>query len=89
VPKKWQVKLLRQAKSYLKRLPAKEVERILSALYMVQNDPEKADIKPLEGRPEFSLRVGDKRILMQINTSKKEIIVTRIGSRGDIYKNKW
>ena len=86
MPKKWQVILLRQAKSYLKRLPANEVERILNALYLVQKDPEKADIKPLEGRPEMSLRVGDKRILMRINTSEKEIVITRIGSRGDIYK---
>jgi len=58
----------------------------MKALYLVQDDPDRADIKPLEGRSEMSLRVGDKRILMQINTSKQEIIVTRIGSRGDIYK---
>lgn len=58
----------------------------MKALYLVQVDPDRADIKPLEGRSEMSLRVGDKRILMQINTSKQEIIVTRIGSRGDIYK---
>lgn len=86
MPKAWQVVLLRQAKRYLEKLPENERERILDVLTAFQDSPEKASLKPLAGRTEWSLRVGSRRILLQIVQEQGKIFVTRIGSRGDVYK---
>jgi len=46
------------------------------------------DIKKLQGNkklPLYRLRVGKYRIVFELNTD--EIVITKIDSRGDIYKN--
>jgi mRNA interferase RelE/StbE len=47
---------------------------------------ENADIKPLKGRPELRLRIGDYRCLFFIDQENRIYIITQIGTRGDIYK---
>lgn len=44
------------------------------------------DIKKLEGRAGFRLRVGDYRALYRIIDNMMVIEVVKIGSRGDVYK---
>ena len=84
--RKWRVIILKQGRKYLQRLPQKDCWRILDVLDQLQNNPANVDIKPLGGRPEWSLRMGDLRILMRFNSVKREIVITRIGRRGDVYK---
>jgi len=46
------------------------------------------DIKKLQGKknlPLYRLRVGKYRVVFELNTD--EIVITKIDSRGDIYKN--
>lgn len=40
----------------------------------------------LEDRKDFKLRVGDYRVIADINQSSKTIEITRIGHRKNIYK---
>jgi mRNA interferase RelE/StbE len=82
----WRVVLLRPARRYLERLPRRERERILDALDKLQQDPTRASVKPLEGRPEWSLRVGGRRVLLRVDRTTRLFVVTEIGPRGDIYK---
>ncbi|MEB3193404.1 MAG: type II toxin-antitoxin system RelE/ParE family toxin [Snowella sp.] len=49
-------------------------------------DKNLADIKPLKGRLEWRLRVGDFRILYQEDQENQIYIVTKIKSRGDVYR---
>ncbi|VXD24418.1 Genome sequencing data, contig C225 (fragment) [Planktothrix serta PCC 8927] len=44
------------------------------------------DIKPLKGRNDWCLRVGDYRVIFIIDNENKVYFVTKIGSRGDVYK---
>lgn len=82
----WQVIILRPARHYLERLPHEERKRILDAFLELQKNPETAPIKPLRGKLEWRLRIGDIRALLMVNRKDKRIVVTRIGPRGDIYK---
>ncbi len=82
----WQIVILRQAKKYLKKLSYAKRERILNVLGAMQTNPNKVPVKPLKGRPEKSLRVGDLRILLMFDTANRKVVVTRIGPRGSIYK---
>ena len=86
MPEGWELIILRRPRRYLERLPKDEQERILQALEALQADPERTPVKPLVGRPEGSLRVGDRRILLRMEKERGRIVITRIGSRGDVYK---
>jgi mRNA interferase RelE/StbE len=81
----WQVIILQPARRYLERLPRKEQKRILNALQKLQEDPRQVLVKPLKGRPEWSLRVGGRRVLIMVDKKQKRLVITTIGPRGDVY----
>ena len=83
----WRVIILRPARRYLEKLPKDELKRVFKALEELEQDPFQVSIKPLQGRPEWSLRVGDKRILMRVDQQNKVIVVLLIRPRGDVYKH--
>jgi mRNA interferase RelE/StbE len=82
----WQVILLRPARRYLERLSEADQRRILDALEELRIDPMSAPVKPLRGRPEWSLRIGGWRALLRVDREARLIVVTRLGPRGDVYK---
>jgi mRNA interferase RelE/StbE len=61
-------------------------ECIVNALDALITDPTTLDIKPLQGRPEWRLRVGKYRILFVKDEESKIYLVTTIRSRGAVYK---
>jgi mRNA interferase RelE/StbE len=80
-----QIVYLRDARNTLKRLPAHVRDRFLDALEAIAaGDGEKFDVKPLHGRSESRLRIGNYRAIFRVNDDR--LTVTQIGSRGDIYK---
>lgn len=71
------------AKSY-KRLPGNYKNLVDLALSKFSSGIS-ADIKPVKGESDvFRIRVGKYRILLLV--MKNSVIITRIGSRGDVYK---
>lgn len=44
------------------------------------------DIKPLEGRDGYRLRVGNWRIILDIDAENYVISVYGVGARGDVHK---
>jgi mRNA-degrading endonuclease RelE of RelBE toxin-antitoxin system len=60
----WRRELVPRAQRDLRRLDAKSIRRILDAIDRVVDDPDNATgVVKLAGRPEFRLRVGDRRVL--------------------------
>lgn len=72
------------ASKYLMRLDERTRERITNALIDLSCEPPQGDIKKLRGSALHRLRVGNYRIIFDIVDG--EIVVTRIGPRGDVYK---
>lgn len=70
----------------LSRIPNPDKERIKQAIFALAENPEQLDIKPLVGRDDYRLRVGDWRLIMNIYHDKKICIVHTLASRGDVYK---
>ena len=57
--------------------------RIYKAIYNLPN----GDVKKLAGcKNEYRLRVGDYRIIYELNQNELVVIVTRANNRGQIYK---
>ena len=60
-------------------------ERIIAALERIRIRPE-SYITKLVGDPGYKLRVGDYRIIMDIDNNNLLILVIKVGHRKEIYK---
>jgi mRNA interferase RelE/StbE len=70
----------------LRRMPRNTADLIRRKVQEVAADPAKArNVKKLKGRDGYRLRVGDWRVVYDIEAGKLVLIVIEIGPRGDIY----
>jgi mRNA interferase RelE/StbE len=83
-----QLRYRKTALKALMKLPADARQRIQEALRQLVEDVDmvKLDIKALQGREGFRLRVGKWRVLYHKDDNAMIILVVDTGSRGDIYK---
>ena len=73
------------AKKHLKRLEKGDQERIIKSLERIRIRPE-AHVTKLVGDSGYKLRVGDYRIILEIEKEKLIILVLIIGHRKNIYR---
>lgn len=63
------------------------IKQIDTALLTLANDPHQPGTKKLKGSDDlFRHRVGDYRIIFQIDSSKQTILVLRIRHRREVYR---
>jgi mRNA interferase RelE/StbE len=76
----------KQAIKTLAKLPANESTRIRSKLRQYADDPtsQANNVKTLQGRDAYRLRVGDWRVIFDENDVIIDVV--KIGARGDVYK---
>lgn len=74
-----------KALTQLKKLEHKIQERIIKSLERIRIRPE-AYVTKLVGDPGYRLRVGDYRVIMDIDNEKLHILVIKIGHRKNIYQ---
>ncbi len=82
----WNIVILKKAEKYINKLNPADQRRIIVAFKLLIQDKTLVDTKPLKGRLEWRLRVGDFRILYIQDQENQAYVVTKIKSRGDIYK---
>ena len=72
----------------LKRLDRKVIQRIVSAVESLSSDPRPAGVRKLRGSERsYRIRVGEYRIVYEINDDRLIIIVIRVRHRKDVYRN--
>lgn len=69
----------------LKKLEHNIKERIIVALERLRIRPESCDIKKLVGMQGYRFRVGDYRIIFDMEKDKLAILILQIGHRKNIY----
>jgi mRNA interferase RelE/StbE len=84
----YRVALARQAERAVKKLPPADRTRILSALHALAEDPRRSGkhVKALKGSdaPFLRYRVGDHRIMYEVDDSEREVLVHGIVARKDL-----
>lgn len=70
----------------LKKLEKEVQERIIKALERIRIRPE-VHVTKLIGDPGYRLRVGEYRVILDIEKEKLLILVLKIGHRKGIYKS--
>lgn len=81
----YEIVISEKALKQLKKLEKGIQERIIHALERIRIRPEAYVIK-LVGDPAYKLRVGDYRVLLDVDKNKLLILVIKVGHRKNIYK---
>ena len=84
----YRILFTKDALKTLQKLPRNLSKRIRQRIDGVAADPfaPSANIKKLQNRPGYRLRVGDWRVIYELDKGELIILVLKIASRGDIYK---
>jgi len=82
----YRARLARQAAKQLEQLPAEVRSRVIAALRAIEDDPGQGVklLGPLAGSRRY--RVGDYRIVYQVNAAKRLVVVENIRHRGRAYR---
>ena len=73
------------ARKQLLKLSKELQKRIIASLERIRIRPE-AYVKKLVGDPGYRLRVGDYRVIIDLQKEKFVILVIKIGHRKNVYK---
>jgi mRNA interferase RelE/StbE len=82
----YSIQILRRAQKELAQLPKQEYERIKEAVQKLSQDPRPQGCKKLIGREGWRMRVGDYRVIYEIDDAQNNLTVLHIGHRRDVYK---
>ena len=82
----YSVSILRSAQKSLGSVSPTLQDRIVAAIRRLASNPHPPGVKKLSGRAAWRIRVGDYRILYEINDADLTILVVDIGHRREIYR---
>ncbi|MDD5687237.1 MAG: type II toxin-antitoxin system RelE/ParE family toxin [Elusimicrobia bacterium] len=86
---KFTVLLSSQAKKYCEKVDKKTQDLLRDCFLHIEDNPfyhPGGRIKRIHGQNLYRFRIGNLRIIYEINELKKEVPIHLIGPRGDIYK---
>ena len=78
--------VLRRAQKELAHLPKDSYERVRDRIRALAEDPRPPGCLKLVGRAGWRLRVGNYRVVYEINDAEEKITVLHVGHRRDIYR---
>jgi mRNA interferase RelE/StbE len=83
----YRIEVTPRARKDLRALPKRERQRIAEQIDALTTDPRPTGCKKLKGREDFyRIRVGDYRVVYQIEDEVLLILIVRVGDRKEIYK---
>ncbi len=77
----WSISAVKQLKS----LDRSIVKRILEKVDALSKNPERY-VEKLIGYPYYRLRVGDYKVILEINRESIFILILKVGHRSSVYK---
>jgi mRNA interferase RelE/StbE len=82
----FQVFLSRSALQELKKLPRSVAKRIMAKIAEMEEHLDQLDVKRLAGQRAFRLRVGDYRVIFDLDPPTTSINILKVAHRSVIYK---
>ncbi|MBE7123426.1 type II toxin-antitoxin system RelE family toxin [Bacillus cereus] len=84
----YKVILDKQAEKFIKRLDGTSKNRIIKGIKELAENPFlDTNVKKLRGMENvYRKRVGDFRILYEVNNGELIILILKVGNRGEVYK---
>jgi mRNA interferase RelE/StbE len=82
----YEVRLDSRVARELRRIPASQAQRMLETIESLSTNPRPRQSTKLVGQPGWRVRVGDYRILYEIDDEKNLVTVFRAGHRREVYR---
>lgn len=82
----YRVELHSGAERDLERLAPVLLERVLSRLHALASDPRSPGAEELAARGGYRVRVGDWRIVYEIDDPTHRVLIRRVRHRRDVYR---
>lgn len=84
--KYYEISWTKAAVKELSNLPKSDQKKIIKSVDLIASDPDSLNLKKLVGfRDLFRLRVGNYRIILHADKSKKLTVISYLGHRKDVY----
>ena len=84
----YRIEVKPSAADVLARIPQPHRGRIERKIDRLADNPRPGGAKALQGRLSlYRIRVGDYRVIYQVQDNALLVLVVRIGSRGDVYRH--
>jgi mRNA interferase RelE/StbE len=84
---KFQIIWSESAARELKKLDKTVAKRIFKKVSQLGENPYHSSVTKIVGDPYFRLRVGDYRVIFDIQDDMLRILILKVGHRKNIYKN--
>lgn len=84
----YRILFTKSAERALRKMPRDMAQRVRERLDRIAVDPyaQHPNVTKLQNRPGYRLRVGDWRVIYEIEGEALVILVLRIGTRGEVYR---
>ena len=83
---KYKIEIKRSASKELNSLPNKEIKKIINSINQLIENPRPINSKKLSASERYRLRVGDYRILYEIEDLILIVYIIKIAHRRDVYR---
>ncbi len=81
----YEIIIAKSAEKFIDKLNSKDRERIILALEKLRFRPE-AYLKRLVGEKSYKFRVGNYRLIVDLDKNQLSVLIIKIGHRKNIYK---
>ena len=82
----YKIQIKPSAVKEIKRLPAKDIKRIIDKIQSLAIEPRPQGCEKLSGQEKYRVRQGNYRIVYSIENTELVVYVVKIGHRRDVYK---
>ncbi len=82
----YEIQILRRAQRSLARLPEKEYERVRDAIRALADEPRPPGCRKLTGRDGWRIRIGQYRVIYEIDDAERVVTVLVVGHRREVYR---
>jgi mRNA interferase RelE/StbE len=84
----YKVVFKKSAQKSLEQLPKVVIKKVSEKIDNLSENPRPLGCKKLEGRDGYRIRIGDYRVLYEINDTTITVLVMDVANRKEIYKKK-
>jgi mRNA interferase RelE/StbE len=82
----YKIEIKKTAAKEIENLPSVVLKRVVTHIQELGNDPRPIGCKKLSGEEKYRLRVGDYRILYEIEDEVVTVYVVKVAHRKEVYR---
>ncbi len=83
---KYKVKVKKSAEKELRKIPKKELIKIIDQIRSLADNPHPPGSKKLTNQEKYRIRIGNYRVLYNVEDEILTIFVIKVGHRKEIYR---